>query len=275
MDDQLSVLAGDLKGPPDGARGGYEAEVGVLPCSPVRGKQHLQSRGIEEPDEGQVHDQPSWPVTQGRFDRMTQHRRGVEVHFAVDDEHHCPAETLNRHGQGRRPANRGFTAPGRKLHDRADHAGPCSALAAAIAHGSRVERIGRRPRTATTKVEGYEFHDRGSRHCGQSTVDRREGGVWALRRCRLAFYRDGGARIVFPDRLLGFEPPGPRRRTVGGIPPSGGRERESSMFTITESAAEAINQLTTAQNVQAQGGLRMTLNGLPEDGAALAAENHR
>lgn len=47
------------------------------------------------------------------------------------------------------------------------------------------------------------------------------------------------------------------------------------MFTITESAAEAINQLTTAQNVQAQGGLRMTLNGLPEDGAALAAENHR
>ncbi|WP_037316943.1 hypothetical protein [Amycolatopsis orientalis] len=44
------------------------------------------------------------------------------------------------------------------------------------------------------------------------------------------------------------------------------------MFTITESAAEAINQLTAAQDVQVQGGLRMTLSGLPEDGAALSVE---
>lgn len=44
------------------------------------------------------------------------------------------------------------------------------------------------------------------------------------------------------------------------------------MFTITDSAAEAINQLTAAQDIEKQGGLRMTLNGLPEDGAALSIE---
>lgn len=44
------------------------------------------------------------------------------------------------------------------------------------------------------------------------------------------------------------------------------------MFTMTESATEAINQLTAAQNVQAEGGLRLTLDGLPEDGAALGVE---
>jgi iron-sulfur cluster assembly protein len=42
------------------------------------------------------------------------------------------------------------------------------------------------------------------------------------------------------------------------------------MFTITESAAEAIKQLTAAQNVHADGGLRLTLDGPPEDSAALS-----
>ncbi|WP_158887137.1 iron-sulfur cluster biosynthesis protein [Amycolatopsis anabasis] len=41
---------------------------------------------------------------------------------------------------------------------------------------------------------------------------------------------------------------------------------------MTESATEAINQLTAAQDVQREGGLRMTLDGLPEDGAALCVE---
>jgi len=49
-------------------------------------------------------------------------------------------------------------------------------------------------------------------------------------------------------------------------------ESEPPMFTITESAAEAINHLTTAQDVRARGGLRMTLNDLPEDGSALSVE---
>lgn len=44
------------------------------------------------------------------------------------------------------------------------------------------------------------------------------------------------------------------------------------MFTITESAADAINRLTTAQDIQKHGGLRMTLNGLPEEGAEIAIE---
>ncbi|UJW29817.1 iron-sulfur cluster biosynthesis protein [Saccharothrix sp. AJ9571] len=41
---------------------------------------------------------------------------------------------------------------------------------------------------------------------------------------------------------------------------------------MTESASEAIKQLTTAQNLQLEGGLRMTLDGLPEDGAPLSVE---
>ncbi|MGK4595273.1 hypothetical protein [Amycolatopsis sp. w19] len=102
-------------------------------------------------------------------------------------------------------------------------------------------------------------------------VDRREGGVWALRRCRLAFYRAGGARIVFPDRLLDSG-----HRHGNGVQSAVSHrqvaESESPMFTITESAAEAINHLTTAQDVRVRGGLRMTLNGLPEDGAALSVE---
>jgi Fe-S cluster assembly iron-binding protein IscA len=44
------------------------------------------------------------------------------------------------------------------------------------------------------------------------------------------------------------------------------------MFTMTESATEAINQLTSAQNVQAEGGLRLTLDGPPGDGAQLTVE---
>jgi Fe-S cluster assembly iron-binding protein IscA len=44
------------------------------------------------------------------------------------------------------------------------------------------------------------------------------------------------------------------------------------MFTLTESAAVAINSLTTDQNVRKEGGLRMTLDGLPEEGAALSVE---
>lgn len=44
------------------------------------------------------------------------------------------------------------------------------------------------------------------------------------------------------------------------------------MFTMTESATEAINQLTSAQNVQAEGGLRLTLDGPPEESAELAVE---
>ncbi|WIX75109.1 iron-sulfur cluster biosynthesis protein [Amycolatopsis carbonis] len=42
------------------------------------------------------------------------------------------------------------------------------------------------------------------------------------------------------------------------------------MFTITESAAEAIKQLIAAQNIDADGGLRLTLDGPPEDSAALS-----
>jgi hypothetical protein len=41
------------------------------------------------------------------------------------------------------------------------------------------------------------------------------------------------------------------------------------MFTVTGSAVEAINQLITAQEVQAEGGLRFTLDGAPEVGTAL------
>ncbi|MEW2505926.1 iron-sulfur cluster biosynthesis protein [Amycolatopsis sp. NPDC047767] len=44
------------------------------------------------------------------------------------------------------------------------------------------------------------------------------------------------------------------------------------MFTVTESAAEAIKQLTAAQNVRADGGLRLTLDGPPQDGAALTVD---
>lgn len=44
------------------------------------------------------------------------------------------------------------------------------------------------------------------------------------------------------------------------------------MFTMTESATEAINQLTAAQNVHADGGLRLTLGGRPEEGAELTVE---
>ncbi|MEU8640244.1 hypothetical protein AB0C38_49310 [Amycolatopsis sp. NPDC048633] len=44
------------------------------------------------------------------------------------------------------------------------------------------------------------------------------------------------------------------------------------MFTMTEAATEAINQLTSAQNVQAEGGLRVTLDGPPGDGAELTVE---
>jgi Fe-S cluster assembly iron-binding protein IscA len=44
------------------------------------------------------------------------------------------------------------------------------------------------------------------------------------------------------------------------------------MFTLTEPAAEAINHLTTAQNVRQQGGLRMTLDALSQGGAALLVE---
>jgi iron-sulfur cluster assembly protein len=41
------------------------------------------------------------------------------------------------------------------------------------------------------------------------------------------------------------------------------------MFTMTGSAVEAINQLTTAQKVQAEGSPRFTLDGAPEVGTAL------
>jgi len=44
------------------------------------------------------------------------------------------------------------------------------------------------------------------------------------------------------------------------------------MFTMTESATEAINQLTSAQNVHTEGGLRLTLDGPPEEGAELKVE---
>ncbi|MEU4674591.1 iron-sulfur cluster biosynthesis protein [Amycolatopsis sp. NPDC023774] len=44
------------------------------------------------------------------------------------------------------------------------------------------------------------------------------------------------------------------------------------MFTITAAATEAINQLTASQNVHAEGGLRLTLDGPPEDGATLAVD---
>ena len=44
------------------------------------------------------------------------------------------------------------------------------------------------------------------------------------------------------------------------------------MFTMTESATEAINQLTAAQNVHTEGGLRLTLDGPPEEGAELKVE---
>ncbi|MFB9924095.1 hypothetical protein ACFORO_09900 [Amycolatopsis halotolerans] len=44
------------------------------------------------------------------------------------------------------------------------------------------------------------------------------------------------------------------------------------MFTLTGAATEAINQLTASQNVHAEGGLRLTLDGLPEDGAAFAVD---
>ena len=51
------------------------------------------------------------------------------------------------------------------------------------------------------------------------------------------------------------------------------RERARTlMFTLTESATVAINSLTTDQNVRKEGGLRMTLDGLPEEGAALSVE---
>lgn len=44
------------------------------------------------------------------------------------------------------------------------------------------------------------------------------------------------------------------------------------MFTMTAAATEAINQLTASENVHAEGGLRLTLDGLPEDGAAFAVD---
>jgi Fe-S cluster assembly iron-binding protein IscA len=44
------------------------------------------------------------------------------------------------------------------------------------------------------------------------------------------------------------------------------------MFTLTESATEAINSLTTEQNVRKNGGLRMTLEDVPEHGAAFSVE---
>ncbi|WIX82805.1 iron-sulfur cluster biosynthesis protein [Amycolatopsis carbonis] len=44
------------------------------------------------------------------------------------------------------------------------------------------------------------------------------------------------------------------------------------MFTITAAAAEAINRLTASENVQAEGGLRLTLEGPPEDGAVLSVD---
>ncbi|GAA1033682.1 MULTISPECIES: hypothetical protein [Amycolatopsis] len=44
------------------------------------------------------------------------------------------------------------------------------------------------------------------------------------------------------------------------------------MFTLTGAATEAINQLTASQNFHAEGGLRLTLDGLPEDGAAFAVD---
>ncbi len=44
------------------------------------------------------------------------------------------------------------------------------------------------------------------------------------------------------------------------------------MFSMTEQATEAINQLTSAQNVHAEGGLRLTFDGHPADGAGLTVE---
>ncbi|MFI5592327.1 hypothetical protein ACIA5G_45265 [Amycolatopsis sp. NPDC051758] len=41
---------------------------------------------------------------------------------------------------------------------------------------------------------------------------------------------------------------------------------------MTESATEAINQLTTAQNVRAEGGLRLTLDGPPGTDGELTVE---
>ncbi|MGW7538894.1 iron-sulfur cluster biosynthesis protein [Amycolatopsis sp. NPDC054798] len=41
---------------------------------------------------------------------------------------------------------------------------------------------------------------------------------------------------------------------------------------MTGAASEAINRLAASQNVHAEGGLRLTLDGLPEDGAAFAVD---
>ncbi|AUI60324.1 iron-sulfur cluster biosynthesis protein [Amycolatopsis sp. BJA-103] len=44
------------------------------------------------------------------------------------------------------------------------------------------------------------------------------------------------------------------------------------MFTVTESAIEAITKLVQAGKVQSEGGLRLSLDGLPENGAKMDAE---
>ncbi|MGW7535971.1 hypothetical protein [Amycolatopsis sp. NPDC054798] len=51
-----------------------------------------------------------------------------------------------------------------------------------------------------------------------------------------------------------------------------GRKRESAMFTFTGAASEAIDQLTAAENVGEKGGLRLSLNGSPEDGAVFSVD---
>ena len=47
---------------------------------------------------------------------------------------------------------------------------------------------------------------------------------------------------------------------------------KAEMFTMTASAVEAINQLTTAQEVQAEGGLRFALDSAPEAGTTLIVD---
>ncbi|WP_410599563.1 iron-sulfur cluster biosynthesis protein [Amycolatopsis sp. lyj-90] len=44
------------------------------------------------------------------------------------------------------------------------------------------------------------------------------------------------------------------------------------MFTVTESAIEAITKLVQAGDVQSEGGLRLSLDGLPENGAKMDVE---